>query len=270
MQTEAAILWELNSPWSVEDIELDPPKAGEVLVKLAASGMCHSDEHLVTGDLPGRPAHHRRPRGRRRGARGRPRRHRASRPATTSCSASSRPAAAARPAPRGHQNLCDLGAVLLIGAPDHRRHRPPPRQGPGPRTDVLPRHVRQAHRRERGVVHQDRGRHPARQGLPRRLRRHHRLGLGGLRGRRAARRHRRRRRHRRHRHQRRAGRPPGRRRARSSPSTRSSSSASRPRSSAPRTPSPASSEAARARQRGHLGPDVRQGHLHAWAWPRAT
>jgi len=46
------VLWELNAPWSVEEIELDEPKAGEVLVKLAASGMCHSDEHLVTGDLP--------------------------------------------------------------------------------------------------------------------------------------------------------------------------------------------------------------------------
>jgi S-(hydroxymethyl)glutathione dehydrogenase/alcohol dehydrogenase len=52
MQTKAAILWEQNTPWSVEDIELDPPKAGEVLVKIAASGMCHSDEHTVTGDLP--------------------------------------------------------------------------------------------------------------------------------------------------------------------------------------------------------------------------
>jgi S-(hydroxymethyl)glutathione dehydrogenase/alcohol dehydrogenase len=37
----------------VEEIELDPPKAGEVLVKIVASGMCHSDEHLVTGDLAG-------------------------------------------------------------------------------------------------------------------------------------------------------------------------------------------------------------------------
>ncbi len=52
MKTQAAVLWEVNAPWSVEEIELDPPKAGEVLVKLAASGMCHSDEHLVTGDLP--------------------------------------------------------------------------------------------------------------------------------------------------------------------------------------------------------------------------
>ncbi len=52
MKTTAAILWEVNTPWSVEEIELDDPKDGEVLVKLAASGMCHSDEHLTTGDLP--------------------------------------------------------------------------------------------------------------------------------------------------------------------------------------------------------------------------
>ena len=52
MKTKAAVLWELNTPWSVEEIELDPPGPGEVLVKLAASGLCHSDEHLVTGDLP--------------------------------------------------------------------------------------------------------------------------------------------------------------------------------------------------------------------------
>ncbi|HEY1281339.1 MAG TPA: NDMA-dependent alcohol dehydrogenase [Acidimicrobiales bacterium] len=52
MKTKAAVLWEVGKDWSVEEIELDPPKAGEVLVKLAASGMCHSDEHLVTGDLP--------------------------------------------------------------------------------------------------------------------------------------------------------------------------------------------------------------------------
>lgn len=53
MKTKAAILWERNTPWSVEEIELDPPKAGEVLVKMVASGMCHSDEHLVTGDMQG-------------------------------------------------------------------------------------------------------------------------------------------------------------------------------------------------------------------------
>lgn len=52
MKTKAAVLWERNAPWSIEEIDLDPPGPGEVLVKIAASGMCHSDEHLVTGDLP--------------------------------------------------------------------------------------------------------------------------------------------------------------------------------------------------------------------------
>lgn len=56
MKSKAAILWETHSKWSVEDIDLDPPKAGEVLVKLAASGLCHSDEHLVTGDMVLDPA----------------------------------------------------------------------------------------------------------------------------------------------------------------------------------------------------------------------
>lgn len=52
MKTKGAILWEVGADWSVEEIELDPPGPGEVMVKLVASGMCHSDEHLVTGDLP--------------------------------------------------------------------------------------------------------------------------------------------------------------------------------------------------------------------------
>ncbi len=53
METKAAILWGQGEDWSVESIELDPPRGREVQVKLAASGMCHSDEHIVTGDLPG-------------------------------------------------------------------------------------------------------------------------------------------------------------------------------------------------------------------------
>lgn len=52
MKTKAALLWGLKQDWVVEEVELDPPKAGEVLIKLAASGLCHSDEHLRTGDIP--------------------------------------------------------------------------------------------------------------------------------------------------------------------------------------------------------------------------
>ncbi|QFG20756.1 NDMA-dependent alcohol dehydrogenase [Actinomadura sp. WMMB 499] len=51
MQTRAAILREPRTDWSVESIELDDPKAQEVKVKLTAAGLCHSDEHLRTGDM---------------------------------------------------------------------------------------------------------------------------------------------------------------------------------------------------------------------------
>ena len=52
MKSQAAVLWGVGEDWSVEEVELDGPRDGEVLVRLAASGLCHSDEHLVTGDLP--------------------------------------------------------------------------------------------------------------------------------------------------------------------------------------------------------------------------
>lgn len=52
MKTKAAVLWGLGQKWEVEEIDLDPPGAGEVMVQLTATGLCHSDEHLVTGDLP--------------------------------------------------------------------------------------------------------------------------------------------------------------------------------------------------------------------------
>lgn len=52
MRTEAAVLWARGEPWSVEEVELDEPKAGEVLVRVGAAGLCHSDAHLRTGDLP--------------------------------------------------------------------------------------------------------------------------------------------------------------------------------------------------------------------------
>ena len=51
MKTKGAILWGVGEEWSVEEIEIGDPKEGEVTVELAASGLCHSDEHLVTGDM---------------------------------------------------------------------------------------------------------------------------------------------------------------------------------------------------------------------------
>src|SRR6195952_1412093 len=52
MQTQAAVLWERNTPWQIATIELDAPKDQEVLVELHASGRSHSDDPLVTGDMP--------------------------------------------------------------------------------------------------------------------------------------------------------------------------------------------------------------------------
>ncbi len=52
MRTQAAVLWEPGRVWEVEDVELDPPKRNEVQVRMVASGLCHSDEHFLTGDMP--------------------------------------------------------------------------------------------------------------------------------------------------------------------------------------------------------------------------
>ena len=46
---KAAVLYEYNTPMVVEDVELDPPKAGEVLVKTGAAGICRSDHHFMVG-----------------------------------------------------------------------------------------------------------------------------------------------------------------------------------------------------------------------------
>ncbi|KUI05056.1 alcohol dehydrogenase [Mycolicibacterium acapulense] len=50
MKSRAAVLRGVGIDWEVTDIELDPPRAGEVLVKMAYAGICHSDEHFYTGD----------------------------------------------------------------------------------------------------------------------------------------------------------------------------------------------------------------------------
>ncbi|MDQ1513274.1 MAG: alcohol dehydrogenase, partial [Microbacteriaceae bacterium] len=47
----AAVLRETGRPLAVEDVELDAPQAGEVLVRIEAAGVCHSDLHYMTGDL---------------------------------------------------------------------------------------------------------------------------------------------------------------------------------------------------------------------------
>ncbi|QTX04322.1 alcohol dehydrogenase catalytic domain-containing protein [Agromyces archimandritae] len=52
MKTRAAVLWEAPGKWRVQEVELDEPKTGEVLVEMVATGLCHSDDHISHGDIP--------------------------------------------------------------------------------------------------------------------------------------------------------------------------------------------------------------------------
>jgi len=49
---KAAVLYELGKPIKVEEVTLDEPQANEVLVKVAATGVCHTDLHFIKGDMP--------------------------------------------------------------------------------------------------------------------------------------------------------------------------------------------------------------------------
>jgi S-(hydroxymethyl)glutathione dehydrogenase/alcohol dehydrogenase len=52
MKTRGAVVREAPGKWEILDIDMDEPRQGELVLKLAASGLCHSDDHMTTGDLP--------------------------------------------------------------------------------------------------------------------------------------------------------------------------------------------------------------------------
>ncbi|UXA17443.1 NDMA-dependent alcohol dehydrogenase [Mycobacterium sp. SMC-4] len=52
MKTKGALIWEFNQPWTIQEIEIGDPVKDEVKIQMEAAGMCHSDHHLVTGDIP--------------------------------------------------------------------------------------------------------------------------------------------------------------------------------------------------------------------------
>jgi NDMA-dependent alcohol dehydrogenase len=52
MKTRAALVKEVPGSFEIHEVELESPRQGEVMVKLAASGMCHSDLSLATGTMP--------------------------------------------------------------------------------------------------------------------------------------------------------------------------------------------------------------------------
>jgi NDMA-dependent alcohol dehydrogenase len=55
MTTRAAVCSGLHEPWKTEEVTIDPPGTREVRVKMVYAGMCHSDEHLRTGDIGASP-----------------------------------------------------------------------------------------------------------------------------------------------------------------------------------------------------------------------
>ncbi len=52
MKVTAAVLREPNKPYTIEELELEPPKEREVLIRYAYTGYCHSDLHLQLGEIP--------------------------------------------------------------------------------------------------------------------------------------------------------------------------------------------------------------------------
>jgi threonine dehydrogenase-like Zn-dependent dehydrogenase len=51
MQAKAAVLYEVGTPLRFEEVEVLPPQRGEVQVRMYAGGVCHSDLHVMKGDL---------------------------------------------------------------------------------------------------------------------------------------------------------------------------------------------------------------------------
>lgn len=52
MKVKAAVAWKPNAPLSIEEVDLEGPKKGEVLIRVVASGVCHTDAYTLSGTDP--------------------------------------------------------------------------------------------------------------------------------------------------------------------------------------------------------------------------
>jgi S-(hydroxymethyl)glutathione dehydrogenase / alcohol dehydrogenase len=52
MKTRAAVAWKAGAPLTIETVDLEGPKAGEVLVEVKATGICHTDHYTLSGADP--------------------------------------------------------------------------------------------------------------------------------------------------------------------------------------------------------------------------
>ncbi len=49
IKTRAAVAWAPNEPLKIEELDLMPPQKGEVLARLVATGVCHTDAYTLSG-----------------------------------------------------------------------------------------------------------------------------------------------------------------------------------------------------------------------------
>ena len=52
IKSRAAVAWKAGEPLSIETIDVMPPQAGEVRIKILFSGVCHTDAYTLSGDDP--------------------------------------------------------------------------------------------------------------------------------------------------------------------------------------------------------------------------
>ena len=52
MKSRAAVAWEAGKPLEIEEVEVAAPKEGEVMIRMAATGVCHTDAFTLSGDDP--------------------------------------------------------------------------------------------------------------------------------------------------------------------------------------------------------------------------
>jgi NDMA-dependent alcohol dehydrogenase len=116
MKTRGAIIRQAPGKYEVVDLNVDEPRQGELRVKMVASGLCHSDDHIATGDIP--VATYPFAGGHEGGGI-----VESVGPNTHGFAPGDKVVFSFLPAcgrcrwcATGHQNLCDLGATLLVGA----------------------------------------------------------------------------------------------------------------------------------------------------------
>jgi len=52
IKSRAAVAWGPGKPLSIEEVDVMPPQAGEVRIRVIASGVCHTDAFTLSGDDP--------------------------------------------------------------------------------------------------------------------------------------------------------------------------------------------------------------------------